>query len=385
MRIRFPFGVITAAFVWLSFLSPVRAEGKPEDEIAGTIKVFLGKDFVADWQGIEALPKVNWTQLPPTMLQNCLPDGGCFTLQGVAAIGGRKLVVLATGARTIVSNIYFRNMTSPFGEAAVVAALRQAALSAELARCPIKPGIGGTNWYRLTGASTNPGVLSIQSSCNGKPCEGFALSRREDLPPLQPNQLRLYTERCSATGADRVPVSTVMPHEQLARTFVVLLPQAAGPALYDWKTLTSLPAGIGWDAAGARKGDLSYKRDPNPWMHQGHIAFSGRQFHLLFSGSPTEVKTGYFEEAGTHPRGEDLLGFLRTQGFSIQLVRCGPVYTQSSNNWYSVKSAKTQPIMLRQSMGFEGNLVNDSYELRFDASLPKRDPRDRDPGVSGCQ
>ena len=33
----------------------------------------------------------------------------------------------------------------------------------------------------------------------------------------------------------------------------------------------------------------------------------------------------------------------------------------------------------------EGNQVQDSYELRLDNTLPKRDPRDRDPGAGGCR
>ncbi len=386
MHFKFPFRLMAASFASICLLLPVHAAGKPEEEFVATVKTLLGKDFENDWLGVEKLPHLKWALLPPTMLQNCLPDGGCFTRTGAAAIGGRNLAVMATGARTIVSNIYFRNTTAPFGEAAVVAALKQAALSADLARCPVKAGAGSTNWYRLKSASTNPGYLSIQSSCKGRPCEGFVLSLSEELPPLQPNQLQLYSEQCSAAAGDRKPVSTVMPHEQLAQTIVALMPPAAGPALYDWKTLTSLPTGIKWHADGAKKGDLStIKGDPNPWMHQGQIAFSGRQFYLIFGGSPTQVKTIYFDEGGMHPRGEDLLGLLRAQGFTVQLARCGPVYTESTHNWYSVTSAKTRPMMLQQSLRFEGKQVRDTYGLRLDSTLPKRDPRDRDPGVGGCK
>lgn len=211
------------------------------------------------------------------------------------------------------------------------------------------------------------------------------LSQGEELPPLQPNQLRLYSEQCSATGAARKPVATVLPHEQLAQTLLALIPQAAGPALYDWKTLTSLSTAIKWAPEGAKKGDLSFKGDANPWNVSGTVNLSGRKFHMLSGGSPTQVKTIYFDEGAMHPRGEDVLGLLRAQGYAVQLVRCGPVYTESINNWYSITSAKTRPVMLRQSMRIEGRQVQDSYELRLDASLPKRDPRDRDPGVAGCK
>jgi hypothetical protein len=385
MRFKFLIFAIAAAFALLSLEPLLHAAGKPEDELAGTIKAFFNKNFVTDWAGLEALPGVKWAPLPPASLQNCLADGGCFARQGAAAIGGRRLVAIATGARTIVSNVYLRNVTAPFGEEAVVGALKEEGLSAELARCPVKAGVGGTNWYRLKSASTNPGYVSIQSSCNGRPCEGFVLTQGADLPPLQPNQLRLYTEQCSATGADRQPVSTLMPHEQLARTLVALLPPAAGPALYDWKALAGLAPEIQWNPGGPKKGDYSALGDPNPWNTSGQANFSGRQFSLLATGSPADVKTIHFDENGMHPRGENLLASVYAQGFAVQLARCGPVYTTSTNNWYSVTSAKTKPAMLRQSIRYDGNRVQDTYELRLDASLPARDPRDRDRGVGGCR
>ena len=97
------------------------------------------------------------------------------------------------------------------------------------------------------------------------------------------------------------------------------------------------------------------------------------------------MKTIYVDEVGLHPRGEHLLGVVYQKGVAVQLTRCGPVYTQSTNNWYALTSAGTQPVMLRQSLRYDGAQVQDAYELRFDGSLPSRDPRDRDPGVNGCR
>jgi hypothetical protein len=76
---------------------------------------------------------------------------------------------------------------------------------------------------------------------------------------------------------------------------------------------------------------------------------------------------------------------LRAKGLDVGPTRCGPVYTASINNWYSVKSANSKPVMLRQSLRLDGNQIQDAYELRLDGSLPKRDARDRDPGVNGCK
>jgi hypothetical protein len=382
---RFKLGVIVTTAAFLGLVPLVQAAGGPEDDVAGTIKLALSKSFNTDWQGLEKLTKIKWAPLPPTALRNCLPDGGCFTRAGTANIGGRNLVVLATGARTIVSNLYFRNPGAPIGEAALVSALKQAGFSAELARCPVSSGIGGTNWYRLKSAGTNPGYVSIQSSCNGKPCEGFTLTQGADLPPLQPNQLRLYSEQCSLSASNRKPVSTALPHEDLARAIVKLIPPSTGAAGYDWKTLSGLTPGAQWNPKGPMKGDLTFKGDPNPFMLTGSTAFSQRQFSLLASGSPTQVKAIYFDENGMHPSGENMMRAIWSQGFAVSLARCGPVYTESTNNWYRVTSLKTQPVMLKQSIRYEGKQVQDGYELRLDGTLPKRDPRDRDPGVNGCR
>lgn len=363
----------------------VHAAGSPEDDLAAVIKAFYGKSFAADWQGIEALPGVQWAPLPPTMLQNCLPDGGCFTRQGKATIGGRNLIVLATGARQIVSNLYLRNATAPFGEVTVLAALKALSLTADLARCPFPGATGGTNWYRLNSAATNPGILSIQTSCNGRPCEGFVLTQGEELPALQPAQLKLYSERCSASPAERKAVSTSLPHEALAQTIAALIPPAAGPVLRDWKALAALPSQITWPANAPMKMDLTFKNDPNTFGQSAGLTLAGRKFSVLAGGSAAQPTTIYIDELGMHPRGEHLLGVLYKQGLAVQLVRCGPVYTESTNNWYSLKSAGTHPVMLLQSIRYDGNQVQDGYELRLDNTLPKRDPRDRDPGVAGCK
>ena len=84
-------------------------------------------------------------------------------------------------------------------------------------------------------------------------------------------------------------------------------------------------------------------------------------------------------------RGEDVLRLVRGQEFDVRLARCGPVYTESTNNWYSVTGNATKPVMLLQSIRIDGKQLQDGYAIRLDNTLPKRDPRDRDPGVSGCK
>jgi hypothetical protein len=382
MRIQFSGGVAAVALVSIAVLSAFQVGRKPEEEFAGIVKAYLGVSASTDWAGLEKLPGIKWVPLPPRSLEHCLPDGGCYTRQGMAAIGGRNLAVVATGARTIAANLYLRNAAAPLGEEAVLAAVKQAGLITELARCPVAGGAGSTNWYRVKGVKLSPGFLSIQVVRGARPSEGFTVSRSEELPQLQPNQLALYSEQCGA-GAGRKPVSTVKPHEQLAQTIVSLLGQAAGPALYDWKALAGLPAEMTWNP-GPKPGSPS-PNDPNPMQQTGAATYAGRKFSLLANGTATQVKTITLEELGMHPRGEHMLGVVYEKGIAVRLVRCGPVYTESTNNWYSLTSAKTRPAMIRQSIRYDGNQVQDSYELQLDGSLPARDPRDRDPGVNDCR
>jgi hypothetical protein len=42
-------------------------------------------------------------------------------------------------------------------------------------------------------------------------------------------------------------------------------------------------------------------------------------------------------------------------------------------------------VMLLRSIRIDGKQLQDGYAIRLDNTLPKRDPRDRDPGVSGCK
>lgn len=375
---------VALAFSGVTGLSGFSPAVTPEDELAAIVKSFVGLSQPADWSAIERLPTIRWAPLPPAMLQNCAPDGGCFARQGAATIGGRQVSVMATGARTMVFNVYLRNGGAPFGEAGVLRALQAASLTTSLVRCPIRGSRGSTNWYRLGGDRVEPAHLSIQPANGRGTGEGFALSAGADLPRLQPNQLALYSQQC-APGATQRAVATARPHEELARAVTAMLTPSGGVVAYDWKALAALPTGVVWDSAGVKRVDLSYRNDRNPNSLNGSVEYGGRQFSVMASGTATQVKVIYLDEMGLHPRGEHMLGVVYQQGITVQLHHCGPVYTESTNNWYSLSSAKTRPAMIRQSIRYDGNQVQDAYELRLDGSLPARDPRDRNPGVSGCQ
>lgn len=382
MTIRF---AVAAAALALAPVTPLPAFQNPgaDQELAKVVTTWLAMGQPADWAALDALPGVKWAPMPPASLPNCLPDGSCFARQGSASLGGRAIQVIATGARTMVVHLYLRNPAAPIGEAAVLAALAAGGLTADLARCPVRGGAGTTNWYQLKGEGQSPAFLSIQTVRGQRASEGFVLSTGEKLPPLQPNQVALYSEQCAA-GAERKPVSTLKPHERLAEVVVALLVPAA-VAGHDWASVAGVPADIAWTAGGPKAVDMSALGDPNPMMQSGTATWGGREFSVAATGTAAQVKTIRLDEMGLHPRGEHLLGVVYTKGIAVRLVRCGPVYTESTNNWYSLTSARTKPAMIRQSIRYDGNQVQDAYELRLDGTLPARDPRDRDPGVNGCQ
>jgi hypothetical protein len=366
----------------LLLLAGFQGSPKPEDDLVALVRAYLGSDLPMDWGGLDGLPGTKWAA-ETAMLKNCAPDGGCFTRMGTGTFGGRTVPLMVTGARTMVLNIYLRNAAAPFGEAAVVAALKRVDPASEVVRCPIKGGTGTTNWYKVKGAKAS-GFLSIQTVRGTKPSEGFVLSYGDELPALQPNQLANYSLQC-APGEVQKPVATVLPHQRLAEVVVALLVPAAA-AGHDWASLRALQTGIVWDTAAPKKWDLTtLKNDPNPMAVSGHAEYSGRKFSALASGTATQPKNIYLEEMGMHPRGEHMLGVVYEKGIAVRLVRCGPVYTESTNNWYSLISNGTKPAMILQSIRYEGNNVQDSYVLRLDGTLPPRDPRDRDPGVNGCR
>lgn len=363
----------------IALLSAFEAKQAPAGELAAIVRAFIGLDRGADWSALSRVPGIRWTGTQRAELPRCLPHGDCFAWQGTATVGGHPMTVMATGARSMVLNLFIRNTAAPIGEEPLLAALRQAGMTPELARCPVTGGAGATTWYTLKGPPA--GVISIQTVRGARPSEGFVLTTGEALPDLQPSQVSLYTEQCTP-GAARTAAPRVVPHERLAEVVVALLVPASAPSLA-WSALPGLATGIEWDPSGPKQFGTA------PKTQSGSANYGGRRFSVQASGTATQVNVITLEETGGHhARGEHMLGVVYTKGIAVRLVRCGPVYTESTNNWYSMNSSRTRPAMIRQSLSWEGNNVNsvmDTYEVRLDGSLPTRDPRDRDPGVSGCQ
>ncbi|RYM05721.1 hypothetical protein [Sphingobium cupriresistens] len=151
-----------------------------------------------DWRALEVVPSVTWAALPPEMLDKPMSNGEYFRRSGTITLEGQSMKVLAGGARTMVTNLYFRNDGPPLGEAALLAALRDAGYQVAPVRCTKMKIAGAPTWYRLSGVSKQTATLWIAPARGGQqPWEGFSLQLDGKLPPLTPREAAVYTDRCA--------------------------------------------------------------------------------------------------------------------------------------------------------------------------------------------
>lgn len=387
MRLLANLGVVVALAAGLWSAQGFSA-GRPEDDFAVVVKALTVHG--EDWRSIEAIPAIRWAPLPPKMLENCLPDGGCFTRGGRAMLGDRQVSVMATGARTMTSNVYFKNSGAHVGEAALVQGLSRAGLQPVLARCPAKPG-AISKWWRIKTGGHVTGFVSRTVACGAAQCEGLAFHSGDQLPGLDPRELALYSESCGAGGASGAPLSVTLPHEEIARTIAAVLPTPAEPAPPSWAVIRARLPGLKWQPGALMKRDprLMYDDDPNTLSLAGYgmAKLATREFSAQVTGDAKSAKLFRLEEQGSHPRGEDaaLLRSLQSMGFSIALARCGKPYTQQKLVWYRLASAKTRPSYLLIDTGFEGPREHARYRVYLDGLLPTLKPGEANAGSGACR
>ena len=354
------------------------AAATPEETLAQDVKIVLGKSFNNDWQGLDQLTGIMWAPLPPTMLQNCMPDGGCFARQGRMTAGRPK------SGRA-------RQRSTHHGGPRVLPQCRIAH------RRAVGPGVAETGWlFRRTG-----------------PLPGTEHSRRHELvsPHQQRHGPRLFVRpdfvwrqalrricsiawrRVAAAATESIEAILGKMHGSGSRPQTRLdhsAPRATVPIfLWDFshpprdQLFTTGKHLSAWCRApnGIRRTRCKRESpsDPATSSCQGGPSRCSPAVRHRRSKPLSSARTAYTPAVKTCWA----CCVLRDSMSSLQ--RCGPVYTESINNWYGVTSAKTHPVMLRQSLRLDGKQIQDTYELRLDDTLPKRDPRDRDPGVNGCK
>jgi hypothetical protein len=346
----------------------------PEDRFAQTVSALMlpadANHSFRDWDSLDSVKFVRWQSGPPKMLNDALSDGTYFTLTGVAEIDGRRMSVMATGARTMVMNVYFRNTGAPLGEPAALAALKRVGLALELGRCPIKPSLAaGTKWWQVKGAGKQGAWLRSRSSCDGAKCEEFALLLGEKLPSMTPQESRLYTDRC-APGAAATQARAAWD-EQLASLLASLIPPQ-GAAAVDWKGLEKATA-IRWQPLPPRESKQPPFDDGSQHYRPGEIDLGGRVLQVSATGTRTNVLNVYLQDQATHADRGDALRALWSKGYAVQLARCGKLYQLSSQTWYRVSKAGFLPVTVRRGIRCDTNAcpkAEEDYRLAFTGSLP---------------
>ena len=256
------------------------------------------KGLPMDWDGLEKLPNTRWAPLPPTMLKNCAPDGGCFTRTGSATLGGRTVPLMVTGARTMVLNLYFRNTAAPFGEAAVIAALKQhgsrgrAGRAARSRAGPEPPTGTGEGCQGLAGLSRDPDGDAAPSRAKDSSCPTATscprcnrTSSRTTASSARPARYRSRSRPSSRTS-DWPRWSSRSWSRPRQRAMTGLLSARSRP-------------GLSGTRPRRRSGTSPRSRTtPTRWRVSGHAEYSGRKFSALASGTATQPKNIYLEEMG---------------------------------------------------------------------------------------
>ncbi len=391
MHVSRTFLAIAASVMLAGAACAALATGRAAADVVALIKGMMAHG--SDWQSIEEVKAVAWKPLPPNMLQDCLPDGGCFTRYGAAKIGGQPVTLMVTGARTMTFNFYVKNSGAHVGEAALVDAMTRAGLSPVVARCPIKPDDVQHNskWWRVKNAGKAAGYVSLTTSCGAKHCEGVGYSSGQDLPGLDPSELSMYSETCGASVAAGKPVSSPLPHQVIAKTIAAAIPASGEAQPYSWDTMRTRLPGFAWTPGKLYPHDekLAYDDDPNPWSlnSTGMVSLAKRDFSTMATGDAKLARVLRMEEGGSHPRGEEalLLKAFRADGFTVTLARCGKVYTEQKLSWYKLTSAKTQAAFVLIDTGKEGAREHTRYRIYLDGKLPPFRAGEANAGTGRCR
>lgn len=362
-----------SGLLWLLASPDAMASG---EELARTIVAFMlpagAEASFEDWGDLESVSTVRWQPLPPNMLDDGLPDGSYFTRRGLAQIDGRPVGIVATGARTMVTNLYFRNVGAPIGDGAVIAPLERLGIQAELLRCPIGTAGGGDRWWRISGAGKRAAVLQSQTNCNGKRCEGYALLLDGTLASMSPQERRLYTDRCTGAQAGTALPSLPPWDVQLAAIFDAWIRAGTADGIA-WDALGAIGA-IHWQSPMPQESTQPWKEPfPYRFARSGEADLGARMMQATATGERTAAMALYLEDRRTQPSRGNVLASLQGRGYQVTLLRCGKVYTRSSRNWYEIKRAGAPSALLAFGLRCDSDTcpkADENFVLSRPAALP---------------
>lgn len=348
-----------------------------EDQLAQVVTALMlpagSEGSYGDWEQIETVKQIRWEPLPPKMLDDALPDGSYFTRRGLANLGGRPFGVVATGARTMVVNVYFHNVSaSSVGEPTVIAALQRHGFVLDLARCPVRGAAAGNKWWRIQGLNKRPAFFNSQTDCNGSKCEGYALLLGETLPSMTPQQKGLYTDRCSGDSAGAAAPASAAWDEQLAALFMSLIPAGSAGAL-SWSEIDKAQT-VQWAPMPPKEmPSPPWSDTENHFYRGGQTDLGGRMLYLTATGTKDGVRNVHAEDQATQANRGDVLKVLQQKGFDVQLARCGKLYQLSSGKWFRVTGPGKHRVMLLREVRCDTIACpkgQESYTLDLDGVLP---------------
>lgn len=376
-----------SGLLWLLASSDAMAGG---DELANAIAAFMlpagSEASFEDWGELESIKGVQWQPLPPNMLDDGLPDGSYFTRRGLAQLDGRPVGIVATGARTMVTNVYFRNVGAPLGDGAVIAPLERLGIHAELLRCPIGAKAGGDRWWRISGAGKRAAVLQSQTTCNGKRCEGYALLLDGALASMSPQDRTHYTDRCTGPQAGTALPALPPWDEQLAAIFDAWIRAGTADGIA-WDALGAIGA-IHWQAPSPQESAQPWS-EPFPYRFAltGEADLGGRMMRATATGERAAAMALYLEDQRTQSSRGTVLTSLQGKGYQVRLLRCGKVYTRSSRNWYEIRRAGAPPALLAYGLRCDSDAcpkADESFVLSRPATLPALQPGEVDAAGGRC-
>jgi len=349
--------------------------------------LILPADSGGAWEDLEADRAIRWGA-GPTMLNKPSPDGNFFARPGQATLSGRPVTVVASGARSMVFSVYVGDPAPPMDPETLVAGLRQAGFAVTPARCPADPhGAAPRRWYRVVLARKKPAFLYAGPLQSGG--TGYTLFLN-DLPSMTQQEATLYTDNCSgAPGGAAAPGPAARPTTGQAGVVAVieaLLRPIGAAATLPWTNLKGLPA-ITWTSAAPMKMANPYSdvgQDMNPRLLEGEFKTATTRMQAIATGDERAANRFMLRDGQRIPRGA-VFAALARDGYSLTPLRCGKVYTETSQAWFRIAGPGKQPAILYRAHHSSAGVLSEDYALRLDNTLPPAEPGQAPPVGGRCR
>jgi len=369
---------LVAAFALVA--SGAVAADRGAGELAQLIKPLLlppsADPSGGSWEELDANRAIRWGA-GPVMLNRPSPDGNYFARPGQATVAGRPLGIIAAGARSMVFSYYFRDPAPPPPAAEVTAAFGQAGYRIAPVRCAKVSGAPAPKqWYRLILPRRNPAFLYVGPLQSGG--GGYTLYLT-DLPAMTQTEAAAYTDTCPATAAPggraANPASAATGQDGIATAIETLLRPAGAPAPLPWPSLATLPA-IKWHALPPTRMTSPWTdsgQDLNPRLLEGEFRTATTRMTAIATGDARGASRVYLREGRNLPRGA-VFARLARDGYALTPLRCGKVYTETSQAWFRISGPGKAPAVLYRAHHRTDGVLSEDYGLWLDNVLPKAEP-----------